>query len=54
MHKRTYLVTNEHGQFYTKAGSDTWSADESLAHKYENPDEAKAVADLENAFVIPV
>lgn len=53
MQKQSYVVTNEQGQFYTAAGNDGWSADAALAHKYHNPDEARAIANLENAFVVP-
>lgn len=53
MKKKTYIVTNEQGQFYTAAGNDTWSADATLAHKYQNPDEARAIANMKNAFVVP-
>lgn len=53
MQKQNYLVTNDQGQFFTKAGHETWSADVALAHKYDSADEARAIANLENAFVVP-
>lgn len=53
MKKMTYVVANAQGLYYTAAADDAWSPDESVAHKYVNPDEAKSFADFESAFVVP-
>lgn len=53
MQTQTYVVTNERGQFYTEAGHGTWSTNLAIAHKYQDPDEARAIAHLENACVVP-
>lgn len=47
-----FVVVDRNGRFYTEAGNQTWSSDESIAYKFYDDAEARAIAYLESGTAV--